>query len=85
MLASRIAPPHDVLAATALEATGGGTLLMLDAQSARPGLAEAAVLRDGELLHVTLDARLGTAVVVDARAFSAPRARPSRRCAPALR
>lgn len=78
----------DVLAATALEAAGGGTLLTIDAERSRPGCAEATVLRGETLLRVTLDADLGTAVVAPALLAVSPRADPappSRRCVPALR
>lgn len=82
----RITPDADVLATTALAATGGGTLLTLEPHGAAAGHADATVLRDGAVLHVRLDATLGTAVVGPATgAISLRRERPTRRCAPAHR
>lgn len=77
-------PFPTVLAETALAAAGGGTLLTLDTDSARPGRADAMVLQGDTILHVALDQRLGSAVVAPADRVS-PRERPSRRCALAHR
>ena len=66
---------------TALAAPGGGTVLNVQTDAARPAPPQAVVLKDGLLLHVTLDGLLKTAVV----ATQAPTAPPSRRSALALR
>lgn len=55
--------PACVLDETALEAAGGGVLLALDADRSRAGHADAFVLRDGEILQVTLDGLHGVATV----------------------
>jgi hypothetical protein len=73
-----------VLESTAIAAAGGGTLLHLHADSARPGRADATVLAGGRIVHVALDQTLGTAVV-GAPAPVRPTVRPSRRSALALR
>ena len=66
-----------MLTATALAASDGGTVLDLQTDAAHPGSAHAVVLKDGRILHVALDSRLGTAEI----ASQPPTARPSRRFA----
>jgi hypothetical protein len=83
MLPLPTAPFDPEMADTALQAAGGGTVLTLDSDSARPGHAIATVLRHDGVVHVILDAQLGTAVVTAPRAIR-PTAAPSRRSVPAL-
>ena len=76
--------PFDTeMADTALQAAGGGTVLTLDSDSSRPGFALATVLCPDGIVQVTLDARLGTAVVTAPQPIR-PTAAPSRHFVPAL-
>jgi hypothetical protein len=71
-------PAPSVLTATAIAAAGGGSVLRLDADSPRPGRADASVLVGGRVVQVALDQTLGTAVV-GAPTPIRPTAAPSRR------
>lgn len=70
-----------VLEATAITAAGGGTVLRLDADSPRPGHVHVTVLVAGRVVQVSLDERLGSAVVGPPARLSPSAAPRSRRCA----
>jgi hypothetical protein len=81
---ARMLTVPSMLEDTAIAAAGGGTVLHLHADSARPGRADAIVLTGGRIVHVALDRALGSAVVGPPQPVR-PTAPPSRRCALALR
>lgn len=87
MLTVPSTPTTADLVETAIAAAGGGTVVRLDTDPNRPDISYATVRARRGLVHVALDAQLGTAVIAPpvARPLTRRRARPSRRSVPAHR